>query len=253
MPGERFAGSKVIVTGGSGSLGLAISIAFAREGARVAVHYGSHCGAAEETLRAMPGNGHFAIAADISDAEQVHRMIDEAAARLGGLDVLVNCVGVHLRQSIDDTTYEEWNERWMRTLAVNLVGPANATWCAARHMTNGGAIINISSRGAFRGEPQHPAYGASKSGLNNFAGSMAAALGARGIRVANVAPSFVQVDPSAPYLSGMSDDQMRSQSPTGRAATPDDVANAVLFLASEDGAFATGAILDVNGASYLRL
>lgn len=248
----RFDGRKVIVTGGSGGIGRAVCIAFASEGARVAVHYGARREAALETLGAMPGGDHFDIGADITDAGQVKRMVDDAAARLGGLDVLVNCAGVYLLQRIDDTTYEEWQERWQRTLAVNLLGAANAIWCAVRHMTEGGAIVNVSSRGAFRGEPQHPAYGASKGALNSFAGSMAVALAPRGIRVANVAPGFVQTDMAAPYMQGASADQVRSQSPTGRVATPQDVANAVLFLASDDASFATGAILDLNGASYLR-
>ncbi|MGZ6528270.1 MAG: SDR family NAD(P)-dependent oxidoreductase [Actinomycetota bacterium] len=248
----RFQGRKVVVTGGSGGIGRAVCIAFASEGARVAVHYGSRHTVAAETIEAMTGEGHLAIGADMADADQVRRMIDEAAQRLGGLDVLVNCAGLYLLQRIDETTYEEWQELWARTLAVNLLGAANATWCAVRHMTSGGSIVSVSSRGAFRGEPEHPAYGASKGALNSFAGSMAVALAPRGIRVTTVAPGFVQTDMAAPYMQGASADQVRSQSPTGRVATPQDVANAVLFLASDEASYATGAILDMNGASYLR-
>ncbi|HJT37021.1 MAG TPA: SDR family oxidoreductase [Actinomycetota bacterium] len=249
----RFDGKRVIVTGGSGSLGHAVSIAFAREGARVAVHYHSDRAAAAATLDAMTGDGHFSVCADMTDAGQVRSMIDDAAGRLGGLDVLVNCAGIHLAQPICDTSYEEWQEQWTRTLAVNVQAMANVTWCAIRHMADGGVIVGISSRGAFRGEPEHPAYGASKAALNNFAGSMAIALAPRGIRVATVAPSVVQADPNAPYLHDVTPEQVHWQSPTGRSATPEDVANAVLFLASDEGAFATGAVLDLNGASYLRL
>ncbi|HJT37311.1 MAG TPA: SDR family oxidoreductase [Actinomycetota bacterium] len=249
----RFDGSRVVVTGGSGVLGRAISTAFSREGARVAVHYHSRCDAADQTLSGLAGTGHFSIRADVTDPDQVSRMIDEAVARLGGLDVLVNSAGIHVAQPTSRTTYSEWQAVWNATLAVNLFAVANATWCAARHMTDGGAIVSISSRGAFRGEPEHPAYGASKAALNNFAGSMAIALAPRGIRVATVAPSAVQADPMRADLDSLTSDQLRWQSPTGRSATPEDVASAVLFLASGEGAFATGAVLDINGASYLRL
>jgi NAD(P)-dependent dehydrogenase (short-subunit alcohol dehydrogenase family) len=248
----RFEGRRVIVTGGSGGIGRAICVGFAAEGARVAVHYGTRPEAAAETIDAMAGGEHVTVQADMGDPDQVKRMIDDAVSRLGGLDVLVNCAGTYRLQRIADTTYDEWRDAWDHTLAVNLLGAANATWCAVRHMTKGGSIVNVSSRGAFRGEPDHPAYGASKGALNSFAGSMAVALAPLGIRVATVAPGFVQTDMAAPYMQGASADQIRSQSPTGRVATPEDVANAVLFLASDDASFATGAILDLNGASYLR-
>ena len=106
-------------------------------------------------------------------------MVDEAAQALGGLDVLVNNAGVFVPHPIDRTSYEEWQEAWTETLAVNLIGAANASWCAAQHMlrAGGGRIVNVSSRGAFRGEPDQPAYGASKAALIAFGQSLARALG----------------------------------------------------------------------------
>jgi NAD(P)-dependent dehydrogenase (short-subunit alcohol dehydrogenase family) len=116
----------------------------------------------------------------------------------------------------------------------------------------GGRIINISSRGAFRGEPGKPAYGASKAGLNSLTQSLAVALAPHQIFVAAVAPGFVNTELAAEVLSGADGDAIRAQSPFNRVAEPQEVAHAVLFLASKGAEFSTGTIIDVNGASYLR-
>ena len=117
---------------------------------------------------------------------------------------------------------------------------------------NRGKIVNISSRGAFRGEPEAPAYGASKAGLNSFSQSMAQSLAPHNIFVYVVAPGFVQTEMVAELLSGPDGESIQKQSPLGRVATTDEVANTVLFLASEGTDYLTGCIVDVNGASYLR-
>ena len=120
-------------------------------------------------------------------------------------------------------------------------------------MDHGGRrIVNVSSRGAFRGEPEAPAYGASKAGLNAMSQSMAKALAPHNIFVYGVAPGFVETEMAEFVLSGPEGDAVRRESPLGRVARPDEVARAVLFLASEGTDFMTGCILDVNGASYLR-
>jgi NAD(P)-dependent dehydrogenase (short-subunit alcohol dehydrogenase family) len=180
-------------------------------------------------------------------------MVEEAAAALGAIDVLVNNAGVIEPHPIDDTSYEEWTAAWERTLAVNLVGAANATWCAVRHMGRGGRIVNVASRGAFRGEPRQPAYGASKAALIALGQSLARALGPRGITVTAVAPGFVETDMAAEELAGEKGRARREESPLGRVATPDDIAAAVLYLASPQAELASGTVLDVNGASYLRM
>ncbi|MBP6788808.1 MAG: SDR family oxidoreductase, partial [Candidatus Promineofilum sp.] len=128
------------------------------------------------------------------------------------------------------------------------------SYCAARHMIaqGGGRIVNVSSRGAFRGEPTGPAYGASKAALNSMSQSLAKHLAPYGISVGVVAPGFVQTDMAREALSGQSGVEIRAQSPFNRVAQPEEVAYAVLFLASEGAEFMTGAIIDVNGASYLR-
>jgi 3-oxoacyl-[acyl-carrier protein] reductase len=244
----------VLVTGASRGIGAAVATAFARNGDRVAVHYGSARAAGEEVLSTLPGEGHVLVQADLTDPEAVRRMVDGAADGLGGLAVLVNNAGVFLAHPPLSTSYEQWQEAWTRTLATNLSGAANATFCALPHLlaSGGGAVVNVSSRGAFRGEPECPAYGASKAGLNAFGQSMAQALAPHGITVGTVAPGFVETDMARETLDGPRGDEVRAQSPTGRVARPEEVADAVLWLASEGARFATGTIIDVNGASYLR-
>jgi NAD(P)-dependent dehydrogenase (short-subunit alcohol dehydrogenase family) len=182
-------------------------------------------------------------------------MVGDAAQGLGGLDVLVNNAGVFTPHPITETTYEEWQRAWHETLAVNLVGAANAAWCAVPHMieAGGGRIVNVSSRGAFRGEPRSPAYGASKAALVALGQSLARALGPHRIAVTTVAPGWTDTDMAADTLAGPRGDAIRAESPLGRVATPTDVARAVLYLASPEAEFASGTVIDVNGASFLRM
>jgi 3-oxoacyl-[acyl-carrier protein] reductase len=243
----------VLVTGASRGIGAAVARAFAGAGDRVAVHYAARREQAEQVAAKLPGDGHAVVGADLGDAQAVREMVDAAAAALGGLDVLVNNAGVIEPHPIGDTSYEEWTGAWERTLAVNLVGAANATWCAVRHMGRGGRIVNVASRGAFRGEPRQPAYGASKAGLVALGQSLARALGPQGIAVTTVAPGFVETEMAAEELAGEKGRARREESPLGRVATPDDVAAAVLYLASPEAELASGTVLDLNGASYLRM
>jgi len=247
------AGRAVLVTGASRGIGAAVARAFAASGDRVGLHYGARRDAAVQVRDSLPGQGHVVAGADLADPEAVRAMVEEVAAGLGGIDVLVNNAGVFERHPVDDTTYEEWQDAWTRTLGVNLVGPANVTWCVLRHMGAGGRIVNVSSRGAFRGEPEQPAYGASKAGLIAFGQSLARALGERRIAVTTVAPGFVETDMAATELEGEGGRRRRAESPLGRVSTPEEVAAAVLYLASPEAELASGAVLDFNGASYLRM
>jgi 3-oxoacyl-[acyl-carrier protein] reductase len=248
-------GRGILVTGASRGIGRATALAFAAHGDRVAIHHRGSPALAAGVLAEMPGTGHAVVQADLTDPGQARRGVDEAAERLGGLDVLVNNAGIFTSHPITEVSYEQWQAAWQATLAVNLVGPANVTWCAVRHMIprGGGRIVNVSSRGAFRGEPGQPAYGASKAGLNAFGQSLAQALGPHGIAVATVAPGFVETDMAVESLNGPDGDRIRAQSPFGRVARPEEVAAAVVYLASPEAEWASGAILDLNGASYLRL
>jgi len=230
----------ILVTGAGRGIGRAIAEGFAEQGDRVAVHYGHSAALAAEVLAGLPGSGHAAVQGDLADPQAVRAMVDQAAEVLGGLDVLVNNAGVFIPHPVTDTSYEQWQAAWQATLGVNLVGAANVTWCAVQHMIprGGGRIINVSSRGAFRGEPGQPAYGASKAGLNALGQSLARALAPHGM--------------AARDLTGPAGDQIRAQSPFGRVARAGEIAAAVLYLASPEAEWASGTIIDLNGASYLR-
>ncbi|GLX10121.1 SDR family oxidoreductase [Microbispora sp. NBRC 16548] len=242
----------VLVTGASRGIGRAIAVAFAAAGDRVAIHHRGSPDLAERVRAELPGEGHAVVQADVADPADARRMVEEAAAALGGIDVLVNNAGVFVHHPITETSYEEWQTVWRETLAVNLVGPANVTWNAVRHMAPGSRIVNVSSRGAFRGEPDSPAYGASKAGLNALGQSLAIALAPLGIAVTTVAPGFVETDMTDEHLKAPRGDEIRAQSPFGRVARPEEIAAAVLYLASPDAEWASGTIVDLNGASYLR-
>lgn len=251
---NEFANRKVLVTGASRGIGRAIAQLFATHGACVALNYRGNDRAAEAALESLSGTGHCLVKADLSTSDGALQAVEHAVVGLSGLDTVVNNAGIFVQHPPVGTTFADWVSAWQATLATNLTGPANVCWAAARHMlaAGGGHIINVSSRGAFRGEPQAPAYGASKAGLNSLTQSLAVALAEHGIYVAAVAPGFVETDMAAASLEGESGEAIRAQSPLGRVARPEEVASAVLFLASPGAEFSTGAIIDVNGASYLR-
>jgi 3-oxoacyl-[acyl-carrier protein] reductase len=242
-----------LITGSSRGIGAAAAHALAARGLRVAVHASADAARARAVAEALPGDGHAAVAGDLTDPAAVQRFVDEAATALGGLDVLVNNAGVWL----DAATHgelEAWREVWRATLAVNLVGAADASFCALRHFraAGGGRIVNVTSRGAFRGEPVALPYGASKAGLNAFGQSLAVALAPEGIAVMAVAPGFVETDMPRRVLAGPQGDAIRAQSPFGRVARPEEIAETIAWLATAAPEWLSGAIVDANGASYLR-
>jgi NAD(P)-dependent dehydrogenase (short-subunit alcohol dehydrogenase family) len=180
--------------------------------------------------------------------------VSSASQSLGGLDIVVNNAGIGIYHPIATTSYEDWQRAWQDTLAANLTGPANVCFCAAQKMIagGGGRIVNITSRGAYRGEPIKPAYGASKAGLTSLSQSLAVALAPHKIFVGAVAPGFVNTELTADRLASAEGAEIKAQSPFNRVAEPKEVAHAVLFLASSGAEFSTGTVIDVNGASYLR-
>lgn len=244
----------VLVTGASRGIGREIARQFAAQGAHIVIHYHSNREAALETERQLEGDGHLIVQADMKDAAGVEAMVKTAVSHYNRLDILVNNAGIYEDVSIADSDYATWQAAWRNVIDTNLIGAGNAMFCAAKQMMTqgGGRIVNISSRGAFRGEPNAPAYGASKAGMNAMGQSLAKHLAPHNIFVGTVAPGFVETDMAKEHLAGEMGDAIRAQSPLGRVAKPAEVAYAALFLASEGAAFMTGTIIDVNGASYLR-
>ncbi|NUT95659.1 MAG: SDR family oxidoreductase [Saccharothrix sp.] len=222
----------VLVTGGSRGIGAAIVAAFRDLGDEVV--------------------GLSSADVDLADPESIARAVDRAAEALGSIDVLVNNAGLVELGTVGNSDYAQWQALWRRTFEVNVFGAANMSYCVAKHMIDRGVrgrIVNVGSRGAFRGEPDMPAYGASKAALHSMGQSLAVALAPHGIAVTSVAPGFVATD----RVADMVDESVLSQSPFHRVAKPEEVAAAVVYLASAPAEWASGAVLDLNGASYLRI
>nr|WTA00319.1 SDR family oxidoreductase [Streptomyces sp. NBC_00857] len=248
-------GRRVLISGASRGLGRAVARAFAANGDRVAVHYGSRASDARLTLESLSGTGHILVGGDLSDPAGAAQVADEAAETLGGIDVLVNNAAVNEPHPPATTSYEEWATAWQRHMSVNLLATALLSHRAAHSMIERaapGRIVNIGSRGAFRGEPDHPAYGATKAAVHALGQSLAVSLAPYGIGVASVAPGFFATERVAHRLSGEAGEAIRAQSPFGRVAEPEEIAEAVLWLASPGAQWSSGAVLDLNGASYLR-
>ncbi|MCH9027865.1 MAG: SDR family oxidoreductase [Proteobacteria bacterium] len=251
---NTLANCRALITGASGGIGRATAAALAKKGARLALHGNSNSEKLDSLLAKLPGDQHIALTADLARPDECRRLISETVAGIGGLDLLVNNAGVFFDHPPLTTDNADWQQSWQQTLAVNLLAPAILCHAAAVIMAQngGGKIINISSRGAFRGEPNAPAYGASKAGLNSMSQSLAQALAASNIMVYAIAPGFVETGMASALLDGPGGDAIRAQSPLGRAAKPAEIAATIAFLAGPDTDYLTGTIIDINGASYLR-
>ncbi len=243
-----------LVTGASRGIGREIAVQLAARGVRVGINYRESNAAAAAVLASLPGKGHAIFQADVGDPAAVERLWREACGHLGSINVVVNNAAVYREHPPLATGPAAWRKAWEWTLAANLHGPANLSHLAARAMAaaGGGRIVNISSRGAFRGEPEAPAYGASKAGLNSLSQSLAKALAPKGVFVFCIAPGWVDTDMAADFLAGPRGEEILAQHPLGRVATASEVARAAVFCALDAPAAMTGSIVDVNGASYLR-
>ena len=241
-----FTGKTVLVTGSSGGIGRAICLAFSKANALIHAHYKSNKKEAEKTIQLLSNKNHYLHQGDLSKPGDVEEIID----KIGNIDIVINNAAVVEQHDFNELDYEKWKNIWHNTIGVNLMGPAYLMFLASKNMQKhgGGKFINISSRGAFRGEPKAPAYGASKAGLNALGQSMAQALAKDNIFVYTIAPGFVETDRVADIIN----DEIRSQSPLNRVAKPQEVARTAVWLASDGNDFLTGSIVDINGASYLR-
>lgn len=249
----------VLITGAAHGIGAATARRFAESGHAVALHCATNREAAQAVLGDLPGSGHAVLRADLSTPGAPRTLVDQAVAALGRIDVLVcnAAVGPSAgnRHRVEEASPELWDRVWHEMVTVNLLAPAALAHAAAGHMIargGGGAIVNVGSRGALKGEPEYPAYGATKAGLHSLGQSLAVALAPHDISVATVAPGFVETPRQAGKLAGAEGDALRSQSPFGRVASASEIAGMIVWLASSEAKWCSGAVLDANGASYLH-
>ncbi len=244
----------VLVTGAATGIGRACAERLADDGMLVAANYRSKKEEIDRVMSILKPGAHLALQGDISKPEVAPGLIDTIVKRMGKIDILVNSAGTFEEHDITVIDYQSWIHSWKKNLDVNLQAPMNLAFCAAQQMMKqgSGTIINITARGAFRGEPDAPAYGASKSGLNSASQSLAKALAPHGISVFAIAPGWIETPLAAPYINGPSGAQIKAQSPLNRVGTPEEIAHLVAFLAGGRTEYLTGAIFDANGASYLR-
>lgn len=248
-----------LVTGASGGIGRATCRLLADRGYRVAVHYGVNEDGARRTLASLTGDGHILVTGDLTSPGVAERIVEDGVAGLGSVGVLVNnaavATGSENRHHPAEATFAAWTAAFTTMIDVNLRGAADVSYWCARHAIDAGhaaSIVNVGSRGAFRGEPDHPAYAATKAALHALGQSLAVALAPHGIGVTSVAPGFTATERTADRLTGASGAVLAGQSPFGRVARAEEIAHAIVHLADPASSWASGAILDLNGASYLR-
>lgn len=242
-----------LVTGASRGIGRATAIELSKRGYTIAVHYCRNKTEAQNTLTMLEGDGHFICKADLRAPKEVDELFVQLDQHFEELHVAVNNAGVAIKHPIEMPA-DEWLEKFRKTIEVNLHGAASVSYHSLKRMakTGSGTIVNVTSRGAFRGEPQMPGYAASKAGLNSLTQSMAKAAGEFGISVVAVAPGFVDTDMSAQLLTAEELESVKKQSPLNRIAQPEEVARLIGFLCEPESKHLSGAVVDINGASYFR-
>jgi NAD(P)-dependent dehydrogenase (short-subunit alcohol dehydrogenase family) len=194
------------------------------------------------------------IAGDLADPDAPRRIWEEAVARLGRIDALVNNAGIYEGVS-EDSSDADWQAAWTRTLTINLTAAADLCRLAVQHYkaNGGGRIVNVASRAAFRGDsPQHWHYAASKSAMIGMTRTIARGYAAQNILAFAVAPGFTVSEMTEEYLAGRGGAAIIADIPLGRVTSTTEVAETIRWLATEAPAASTGSVIDLNGASYVR-
>jgi 3-oxoacyl-[acyl-carrier protein] reductase len=247
----QLSGQVALVTGAQQGIGKAIALAYGREGADVVVNYLDDAAAAEAIVTQIRQGGTraAAVAGSVVRADHVSAMV-AAGEAFGGITILVNNAGIFPRVDFFDMTEAQWDE----VLSVNLKGTFLCTQAVTRQIVargQSGAVINLASGAAFRSSPRGVHYVSSKAGIVGFSRAIALELAPHRIRVNAIAPGLT--DTAQPRY-GMSEDDLQAagrQVPLGRMATPEDIADMAVFLASEASRHMTGQTLHVNGGQYL--
>lgn len=244
----RFSDKVVLVTGSGRGIGRAIALGFAREGATVAVN-AAHAATADDTVRQIQDAGGRAIAieANVADEDQVNAMLDRVVAELGGIDILINNAGISqpIMPLLEQSTAD-----WDRVMGINLRGTYLCSRAAARCMVErkSGKIVNIASIAGLTGQIYRTAYATSKAAVINLTMVLAVELAKHNINVNAVLPGYVLTDLVKNFVAQgkVSEEAILRRTPLGRISTPEDVANATMFLASENAKNITGVSLPVD-------
>ncbi len=257
----RLSQKRALITGASRGIGKAIALQFAKEGAKVAVHYHRNLDQAKGVLEAIESQGGAGclVQGDIRQNTEVERLVAKAKTALDGLDILVNNAGIEHEEALDDIVEAHWDA----TFALNVKGAFFCCRAAAKAMQatlgthtagkvakGAAAIVNVSSRFGFLGDPSSLAYGASKAALNNLTKALAKQY-APYIRVNGVAPAYTPTDMMA-HVSEEYRQAFHEATPLRRITKPQDTAAAVAFLASDEASFTTGTTLLIDGGYSLK-
>ncbi|MGE7136615.1 SDR family NAD(P)-dependent oxidoreductase [Luteibacter sp. NPDC031894] len=251
----RLQNKKAVVTGADSGIGRAITETFAREGADVVVHYRSDKDGAETTLRAVRDTGRRGeiVQADLGDTSAVTAFYDEACKAFGKPDIWINCAGMGSSAS---SSLEIDPDAFQKVIQVDLVAPWLLCQAAARDMCagSGGAIVNVTSVHEEIVAPGSAPYDAAKAGLRSVTRTLALELAGKGVRINNVAPGMIATEMTADRLDDpKKNEQARSQIPMHRPGEPQEVANVVLFLASDEASYVTGSSYFVDGGLMVHI